>query len=110
MEQHLGAADGFYGFVSNHNAKFYASFVPVNCGEALGVAIMGPYETGREADKMLDKWKRLNRQRIARKQPTQFLDMTTVPDDARTYITHWLTAAVGSGDLRIGDPFGRAFH
>ena len=106
----LGMANGFHTFISNRRGEYYASFVPVNGGIVLGVAIMGPYKTEREAEKVSDKWRRLNNRLMDDGHGLQFISMKTVPDDVRVYITKAVTEAVLRGNHKVGEVFGTALQ
>jgi hypothetical protein len=106
----LGMGNGFHAFVSNRYGKFYVSFVPVNGDVVLGVAIMGPYKTDRQASKISAKWTRLNKRLMDSGQALNFVDMKTVPDDVRAYISACVTEAVTKKIANVGDVFCKAFH
>jgi hypothetical protein len=110
----LGMANGFYSFVSNRHGKFYASFAPMCDGVVLGVTIMGPYQTERQAQKISDKWTRLNKRQMAAGEALSFANTTTVPQDVRVYITESITAAIKQGIVNPDTPddavFGPSFQ
>jgi hypothetical protein len=105
------SASGFYAFVSKRFNKFYASFAPLNGGVVLGVAILGPCKTEREAQDVVDKWTRLNKKRMNAGEALHFVDTKSVPADVRAFITNDVTTAIKQGvinpDTRQNSIFGR---
>jgi hypothetical protein len=113
-EQYFGTVNSFLPFVSNRHGKFYASFAVMRDDTVVCVPIMGPYKTDRKASGVSAKWTRLNSKLMDSGQGLSFVDMKTVPDDVRAYITESITAAIGRGVITHDTPantiFGKAFH
>jgi hypothetical protein len=79
----------------------------------LGMAIMGPYKSEREAEKISRKRTRLYQRQIELNQPLRLVDMPTVPADVRVYIIESVTAAIQQGIVTPGQDnvvFGKTFQ
>jgi hypothetical protein len=102
-------------FISKRYGKFYVSVVAVNEGDTdPAVAIMGPFDREREAEKWAQKWVKVNDKLAKRGEAPSLIDATTVPDDVRTYITQDLRQVIRErgidGAARDDRPFGRLLH
>jgi hypothetical protein len=68
------------------------------------------YKTNRQASKISEKWTRLNKKLMDSGQSLKFVDMKTVPDDVRAYITASLTEVIVTTSANVGAVFGKALH
>ena len=85
---------GFLSFISNRHGKYYSSLVALASNNEVAtlndefvVAIMGPYNTERQAEKAGGKWMQLNQKRMKKGERLVFPTIATVPPDVRNYIT-----------------------
>jgi hypothetical protein len=110
---------GFLSFISNRHGKYYSSLVALASSNEVAtlndefvVAIMGPYNTERQAEKAGGKWMHLNQKRMKKGEGLVFPTAATVPPDVRNYITGCIVDGLGlHGVDGLGNKvFGRALQ